>query len=77
MTDLQIQYFLKVADCMSFSGAAHDLFVSQPSVSRQVHQLEQELGDKLAPVKTPFLSHRLAPFFATAFSISCESIRQR
>lgn len=47
MTDLQIQYFLKVADCMSFSGAAHDLFVSQPSVSRQIRQLEQELGYKL------------------------------
>lgn len=47
MTDLQIQYFLKVADCMSFSGAARDLFVSQPSVSRQIRQLEQELGCEL------------------------------
>ncbi len=47
MTDLQIQYFLKVADCMSFSGAARELYVSQPSVSRQVRQLEQELGYEL------------------------------
>ena len=47
MTSLQIQYFLKVADCMSFSQAAEALFVSQPSVSRQIKQLEQELGYQL------------------------------
>lgn len=44
MTLLQIQYFMKVADCMSFSRAAEELFVAQPSVSRQVQLLEQELG---------------------------------
>lgn len=44
MTSLQIQYFLKVADCMSFSQAADELYVSQPSVSRQIQQLEHELG---------------------------------
>ena len=44
MTSLQISYFLKAADCMSFSGAAQALYVSQPSVSRQIKQLEQELG---------------------------------
>lgn len=47
MTSLQITYFLKVADCMSFSGAAEELFVSQPSVSRQVQLLEAELGHRL------------------------------
>ena len=44
MTSLQIQYFLKVADCLSFSKAADELYVSQPSVSRQVRLLEEELG---------------------------------
>lgn len=44
MTDLQVKYFLKVADCMSFSQAARELYVSQPSVSRQVMQLEKEVG---------------------------------
>jgi DNA-binding transcriptional LysR family regulator len=39
-----VQYFLKVADCLSFSQAAEALYVSQPSVSRQVQQLEHELG---------------------------------
>ena len=44
LTQSQIQYFLAVAQEMSFSKAAETLFVSQPAVSRQVSQLEQELG---------------------------------
>lgn len=47
MTDLQISYFLKVTESMSFSKAARELFVSQPSVSRQIRQLEKELGYEL------------------------------
>lgn len=47
MTSLQITYFLKVADCMSFSQAAEELYVSQPSVSRQIQLLEKELGHLL------------------------------
>lgn len=47
MTSLQIAYFLKVAECMSFSKAAEELYVSQPSVSRQIRQLEKELGYEL------------------------------
>lgn len=44
MTQSQIQYFLAVAQVMSFSKAAEALFVSQPAVSRQVLLLEQEIG---------------------------------
>ncbi len=44
MTSLQVLYFLKVSDCMSFSQAAAELYVSQPSVSHQVRLLEKELG---------------------------------
>lgn len=47
MTLLQIQYFLTVAQEMSFSKAAEALFVSQPAVSRQVALLERELGVSL------------------------------
>ncbi len=47
MTSLQIAYFLKTAQCMSFSQAAQELYVSQPSVSRQIRLLEQELGCRL------------------------------
>ena len=47
MTELQIKYFLKVAQCMSFTQAAQELFLSQPSISRQVSLLEEELGVRL------------------------------
>lgn len=47
MTSLQVRYFLKVADCMSFSKAAEEMFVAQSSVSRQIQLLEKELGYQL------------------------------
>ncbi|HEX5393497.1 MAG TPA: LysR substrate-binding domain-containing protein [Rhodocyclaceae bacterium] len=40
----QIRYFLTVADLGSFTQAASALFVAQPALSRQIAQLEQELG---------------------------------
>lgn len=40
----QLQYFAKVADCLSFSEAARQLDVSQPALSRSVAKLEAELG---------------------------------
>jgi DNA-binding transcriptional LysR family regulator len=40
----QLQYFLASADRGSFSGAAEDLHLAQPSVSEQVRRLEDELG---------------------------------
>lgn len=40
----RIRYFVEVARWGSFSKAAGSLYVSQPNLSRQVSQLEQELG---------------------------------
>ena len=47
MTLSQIHYFLTVARELNVSRAAEALYVSQPAVSKQVSQLEQELGVKL------------------------------
>jgi DNA-binding transcriptional LysR family regulator len=47
MTMTQIRYFLTVAQELSFSKAAELLYVSQPAISRQMAQLEQELGVRL------------------------------
>jgi DNA-binding transcriptional LysR family regulator len=47
MTLTQIRYFLTVAQELSFSKAAELLYVSQPAISRQMAQLEQELGVRL------------------------------
>lgn len=40
----QIRYFLAVADLGGFTPAAAALFVAQPALSRQIGQLEAELG---------------------------------
>lgn len=40
----QIRYFLTVADLGGFTPAAASLFVAQPALSRQIAQLEAELG---------------------------------
>ena len=44
MTISQINCFLAVAECGSFSRAAEKLFTSQPAVSKQVSALEEEYG---------------------------------
>ena len=40
----QIQCFLMVAEYLNFSTAAEQMFLSQPSLSRHISNLEQELG---------------------------------
>ena len=40
----QLEYFLGVASELHFSRAADKLFITQPALSRQVQQLEENLG---------------------------------
>ncbi len=42
-----LQYFLAVARENSISGAAQFLHLSQPTLSRQLKELEEELGKQL------------------------------
>ncbi len=42
-----LRYFVAVAREQSISRAANSLFLSQPSLSRQMQQLEEELGQRL------------------------------
>ncbi|WP_019534931.1 LysR family transcriptional regulator [Paenibacillus ginsengihumi] len=43
----QLQYFVKVARKQHVTQAAEELHVAQSAVSRQIHQLEEELGVEL------------------------------
>lgn len=43
----QLRYFVAVADTGKFTAAARDLHVAQPSISKQVRKLEDELGAAL------------------------------
>ena len=42
-----IHYFLTVAEEGSFTGAAEKLMMAQPPLSRQIKDLEEELGVRL------------------------------
>jgi DNA-binding transcriptional LysR family regulator len=42
-----LRYYLAVADALNFSRAAERLNVTQPALSRQVHDLEDEIGFRL------------------------------
>ena len=40
----QLNYFIQVADCGSYSVASQKLFVSQPALSKTIKNMEEELG---------------------------------
>ena len=42
-----LRYFVAVVECKSFRAAAEHLHISQPPLTRQMHQLEDALGLKL------------------------------
>ena len=42
-----LRYFLSIAELSSFRAAAEELFVSQPTLSQQMKDLERELGTAL------------------------------
>ena len=44
MTLQQLTYLVMVADCGNMTEAANKLFISQPSLSTAIHNLEKEMG---------------------------------
>ena len=48
----QLEYFRQIADTHSFNEAARHLNMSQPPLSYQIHQLEEELGVQQMPAKS-------------------------
>lgn len=62
----QLEYFCAVAEEKSISAAARELHVAQPPISRQIAQLEEELGVQL------FL--RGSPAFSAFFRSSSKAL---
>ncbi|WEV70742.1 LysR family transcriptional regulator [Lactobacillus sp. ESL0785] len=44
---VQLQYFLKVAECHSISKASYELFISQPALSESIKLFESEMGSQI------------------------------
>jgi DNA-binding transcriptional LysR family regulator len=55
----QMDYFLAVADCLNFTRAAEQLYISQPALWKQIGNIENELGVKLFERSKPGL--RITP----------------
>lgn len=47
MNTVQMEYFIKAAQLLNFTEAAEQLYVTQPSLSRQIIAIENELNMQL------------------------------
>lgn len=74
----QLRYFVAVAELEHISEAAENLHVAQSAISRQIANLEEELGTKLfervgrnvklTPIGKIFLEHSIAALQAIDFA---------
>lgn len=55
MTLMQMKYAIAVADTKSMNEAARSLFITQPSLSASIKELENEIGVELLSVPTVVL----------------------
>lgn len=77
----QIRYFISVADNLSFTRAAEELFVSQPTISKQIALMEKELGIKLFDrsnqgVRLTYTGRMLYPDFRDALAMIDSAVQK-
>lgn len=46
----RMKHFLVAAECLNFSNAAEQLFISRQALSKQIHLLENEVGAHLLEI---------------------------
>jgi DNA-binding transcriptional LysR family regulator len=76
----QVRYFLAVARLLNFTRAAEECHVAQPSLTRAIKQLEEELGGDLFRRERNLthlseLGHRMLPLLQQCFD-SAQSAKQ-
>lgn len=77
MNTLQLECFLSVARNHSFSGAARERYISQPTISKHIRNLEEELRVEL--FRRDYMSANLTPageIYYKLFSGFMEGLRQ-
>lgn len=47
MNTTQLRYFMELSKTLNYSTAAQQLFITQPTLSRSIMALEDEVGAKL------------------------------
>lgn len=76
----QVRYFLAVARLLNFTRAAEECHVAQPSLTRAIKQLEEELGGDLFRRERNLthlseLGHRMLPLMQQCYD-SAQSAKQ-
>jgi len=77
----QIRYFLAVSDTLNFTRAAEDCHVAQPSLSRAIKKLEEELGGDLfrrerGQTHLTDLGRHMQPLLRQAYDSASEAKQQ-
>ena len=58
MNLFQLRYFVTLAKMQHYTKAAHELCITQPSLSHAISQLEAELGVALLKKRTQYYTHK-------------------
>ena len=77
----QIRYFLAVSDALNFTRAAEECHVAQPSLSRAIGKLEEELGGDLfrrerSQTHLTDLGRHMQPLLRAAYASAVEAKEQ-
>ena len=70
----QLKSFIAVVECQSFTKAAQNLFLSQPSISTHIQKLEEELHSRLIIRTTKNIE--ITPRGMELYECACEIMKR-